>query len=66
MLTFDDVPRLGLRLTESSESTWYGVLGRKIRRHVQGLHRVETWIPGGQGAERPRRRWRSVRTVKAT
>ena len=55
MLTFDDVPRLGLRLPDSTESTWYGIFGRRIRRHVQGLHRVGTWIPGGQGAQRPRR-----------
>ena len=53
MLTFDDVPRLGLRLPDSTESTWYGIFGRRIRRHVQGLHRVGTWIPGGQGAEPP-------------
>ena len=66
MVTFVDVPRAGLRLPESSESTRYGIFGRRIRRHVQGFHRVRTWIPGGQGAEPPRRRLRSVRTVKAT
>ena len=56
MLTFVDVPRVGLRLPESSESTRYGIFGRRIRRHAQGFHRVGTWIPGGQGAEPPRRR----------
>ena len=31
MVTFDDVRRLGLRLPEVTESTWYGTPGLKVR-----------------------------------
>ncbi len=31
MVTFDDVRRLGLRLPEVTESTWYGTPGLRVR-----------------------------------
>ena len=32
MVTFDDVRRLGMRLPEVTESTWYGTPGLKVRK----------------------------------